>query len=92
MITAPPTDRALNGTTTDSCKENFQWQTSRVRLVGPKTMVSGSDSQTSPEVVDDSPDGGWQAEGHPEGGDASHEGNTEDKENLGYLSDAALKL
>lgn len=51
----------------------------------PKTMVSSRDSQTSPEVVYDSPKGGLPTQGGPEGGNASHHGNTDDEKDLGCV-------
>jgi hypothetical protein len=58
VVTAPLANRPLNSTTTHSSKENFEWESGQVGLVGPQTVVAGSNSKTSPKVVYESRDGG----------------------------------
>lgn len=48
-------------------------------------MVAGSDSKTSPKVVDDGPGGGLPLQRRPEGGDAASERDTDDEDDLASL-------
>lgn len=82
VVTAPPADGALDGTTTDGSEEDLERDGGVVRLVGPKTVVASSDAETSPEVVNDGPNGGLPAKRSPEGGHAAHHGDTNDEEDL----------
>ena len=82
VVTAPPADGALDGTAANSSEEDLEREGSVVGLVSPETMVTGSDAETGPEVVDDGPDGGLPAERCPEGSDAAHQGNANDEEDL----------
>lgn len=82
VVTAPPTDGALDGTASYSGEEDAQWEPCGVRLVSPETMVAGSDTETGPEVVDYSPDGGLPPQRRPEGGNAAHHWDPDDEEDL----------
>lgn len=82
VVTAPPADGALDGTATNSGEEDLERERGVVRLVGPEAMVASSDAETSPEVVDDSPDGGLPSERGPESSDAAHHGDTDNEEDL----------
>jgi hypothetical protein len=44
VVAGPPSDRALNSTTTDSGQEDLQWQRGIVGFMCPKTMVAGCDT------------------------------------------------
>lgn len=57
MIARPPTDRSLNGSSTNQSEEKFEWSTCGVRGVGPETMVTSGNTQSSGEVVAYCPDG-----------------------------------
>jgi hypothetical protein len=85
VVTAPPADGALDGTAANSGEEDAQRQGGIVRLVCPETMVSGCDSETSPEVVDDGPSSGLPLQGGPEGGDAASERHSDDEDDLGRV-------
>lgn len=82
VVTAPPADGALDSTATNKSEEDTQNETGVVRLVCPETMVAGSDAETSPKVVDDSPCRGLPLQRCPKGGDAASERNADDEENL----------
>jgi len=87
VVTAPPADRTFDGTATNSSEEDLKWKTGRIRLVCPKTMVSSGNAKTSPEVVYDGPNGGLPTKRRPESGNAAHDGNANDQEDLIALSD-----
>lgn len=58
VIPRPPTDRSLNGTTSNSGKENLKRNTRGIRRVSPETMVPSGYAETGPIVVGDRPDEG----------------------------------
>lgn len=58
MAVRPPTDRALYGTRATGSEKDLQRKSRLVGCVSPETMVSGCDTQASPEVVENSEDGG----------------------------------
>lgn len=45
-------------------------------------MVAGCDTKTSPEVVDDRPEGSLPLQRCPEGSNAAREGNANDEDDL----------
>jgi hypothetical protein len=82
VVTAPPADRAFDGTSTDGGEPDPQRQASVVRLVCPETMVASGDSETGPEVVHDGPCCGLPLQWGPESGDAASERHTDDEDDL----------
>lgn len=84
VVTAPPADGALNGTASNGGEEDAQGKPGRVRLVGPKTVVAGRDTETGPIVVHDSPDGRLPLQRRPEGRNAAHQRDADNEENLIY--------
>jgi hypothetical protein len=86
VITAPPADGTLNSTATDKSEEDAERQTGVVRLVCPKTMVTSCDTETSPEVVYDSPKSRLPLERSVEGSDAAGKRNTDDEGDLAIVS------
>ena len=82
MVTGPPSDGALNGTATNSGKEDLEGKGGLVRSVGPQTVVASSDTETGSEVVSDCPDGGVAVKRSPPSLDQTHEGNADDEEDI----------
>ena len=82
VVTGPPSDGALNGTAANSSQEDLERDGGRVGSVGPQTMVTGSDTETSREVEGDGPDGSLQVEGSPVGGDEAAHGNADDENDI----------
>jgi len=70
VVPGPPADGALDGTPSDGGQVDLEGERSRVRRVGPETMVARRDAETGVVVVDDRPDQGgpgqWGVVGTPE--------------------------
>lgn len=58
VIPGPPTDRSLNGTASNSGKENLERSARGIRRMSPETMVSSGYAETGPVVVGNRPDEG----------------------------------
>lgn len=75
----PPPNRTLDSSGTSGSEEDLERSARRVRAVGPETMVSGSDSETTVEVVGEGPDDRLELERSREGVDEAHQRNEEDE-------------
>lgn len=58
VISGPPSDRALHGSTTKSRQDESEYRRSCVGSVSPISVVPSRDPETGAEVVDQSPDCG----------------------------------
>ena len=86
VVTAPPANRALDSTGANGGEPDSQSEASIVRLVCPKTMVSGGNTETGAEVVDYSPEGGLPLQRSPESGNAASERHTNNEDDLVIIS------
>lgn len=78
----PPADGALNSTGTSRSEVDLEGVGGLVGSVSPQAMVTGSNSKTSVEVEDDSPDSSIEAERDPVGGYEADERNNENESSI----------
>lgn len=63
MVSAPPSDAALDSAGTDEGEENPKRKTTRVAAVRPEAMVPACYAKCGEEVVCDAPEESWASEG-----------------------------
>jgi len=82
VVASPPSDGALDGTTTNGSEENLERKRGVVGSVCPQTVVASSDAETGCEVVRNGPNGGCEPERSPEGGNAASHRNADDERDI----------
>jgi hypothetical protein len=75
----PPSDGALDGAGADGSEVNLKRSGTLVGGVRPHSVVTSSDTETSVDIVEDSPESGLQLERNPVGGDEANQGNKNNK-------------
>lgn len=82
VVAGPPSDGTLNSTSADEGEENLERRGGLVGSVGPETVVAGSDAETGPVVVEDRPQQRLEGQRSPESGDAAHQRDAADEEDV----------
>ena len=82
VVTGPPSDRTLNGTATNSSKEDLERNAGGVGSVCPQTVVASGDTEASGEVEGDGPDGSLEVERCPVGSNETAHGNANDEDDI----------
>lgn len=62
MSRTPPANAALNGACACECKENTQWEASRVAAMAPEAVVAACYTEGGHGIVDDRPNESWEDE------------------------------
>jgi hypothetical protein len=79
VVSGPPSDGSLNGTSTNGGKEDLERSGGGVGGVCPQSVVSGGDSEAGREVVGDGEEGGRKAERGVCRGDQASERQSDDE-------------
>ena len=82
VTSRPPSDGAFDGTGTNGSEVDLERSSGLVGRVSPQTMVAGSDTEASVEVVDDGEDGRVEAKRNPVGGDEASQGDEDDEDGV----------
>jgi hypothetical protein len=75
----PPSNGTFDGTRAHGGEVDLKRKAALVGRVRPHTMVTGSDTETSVEVVKACPEGSVELERNPVGGDEADDGNDDDE-------------